>query len=220
MTITIRSSIMRMTYCLNAFFVLCCTFSALSAGADAADVTMPFRYRNTQAGATIAGNATFVGVGYLTTGAYCAANHRDPDGNKYNHGHLPHGFDFANGGDTVTAQKSDWAWDAHYASYTRVSGSTFQKNCFAHCTGAPEVMFHDGWTAFTNASTQCEVTTKRKSFGDAGHVREITGIQTYSETLCVISTTSEKNASSGVYTAAYALPGGYATGDPVRKNKL
>ncbi len=184
----------------------------------AGGVTMPFRYRNTQAGATIQGEGTFQDVYYDGAGLYCAANHRDPDGNKYGHAHLPHAFPFVAGGDTVTAGKSDWAWDAHYVSYTRDSGSTFTLNCFAHAAGAPTVMFHDGWTAWTNASTQCEVTTKTKSYGDAGHVIKIVSIYNFPEEPCVISQTTEKNASGGVYSHGW-LPVGINADKPVRKLK-
>lgn len=189
--------------------------------AEAVNCEMPFKYRNSQNGQTIEGTETFVDVGYLTTGTYCAANHRDPDGSKYNHAHLPHHFTFTppGGSDQVTAEKSDWAWDADYTSYTRASGSTFSKNCFAHAAGSPEVMFHDGWTQFTAPSSKCENTSKGKSYGDAGHVVAITGIYTFPEaSSCVISSTSEKNASSGVYTHGW-LPIGQDTTQPVRKNK-
>lgn len=154
-------------------------------------------------------------------GGYCVEDHRDPDGNKYEHGHLPHKFPFiipANG-DNVTEQKSDWAWDAHYVSYTMASGSTFAANCFCHCTGAPTVMFHAGWTAFTNDSNQCQATDKRKSYADIGHAIEITGTDTFSgKPTCVISSTSEKNGSGGVYTHGW-LPVGIIADKPVRKNK-
>lgn len=189
----------------------------------AGNVIMPFRYRNAQNGATIQGNTTFANVYYDNAGAYCVANHRDPGGNKYGHGHLPAHFPFnvQNGPnvDNVTAGKSDWAWDAHYVSYTMASGSTFELNCFAHSTDAPTVMFHDGWTAFTDASTQCEATNKTKSYGDADHVIKITGtFIKVPEQPCLISSTSEKNASGGVYTHGWG-PVGINADKPVRKRK-
>lgn len=182
--------------------------------AAAADATMPFKYRNTVNGVTIDGSEAFIGVAYLTTGAYCAANHRDPDGNKYVHAHLPDHFPFVPSGstDNVTAQKSDWAWDAYYSSYTRVSGSTFSKNCFAYVAGSPTVMFYDGWTQFTTNSSQCEITTKPKSYGDSGHIIAITAIYTEFDP-CVISESYEKNASGGVYSHEWLPEGQVASGE-------
>jgi hypothetical protein len=188
----------------------------------AGNVIMPCRYRNAVGGATIHLNITFNNVLYNAAGAYCADNHRDPDGNKYEHGHLTDIFapaGFTAGPDTVTAGKSDWAWNAYYTSYTFVSGSTFALNCYSYAVGSPTVTFQPGWEAFTNASTQCENTAQGKSQGDGGHCIKFTTVNCGTDP-CVIDYTIEKNASGGVYEHGW-LPVGTAVdaGKAVRKLK-
>jgi hypothetical protein len=185
---------------------------------DIVDIVMPFYYRNTPDGTTYGGARLFEGAGYTAAGTYCAEDHRDPSGNRYVHAHLPFGFPFSHGSDTVTSTKSDWAWTAIYDSYNMESGSTFELNCFAHAASAPTVMFHPGWEAFTPPSSVCEITPKRKSYGDEGHVVVITGIYSPKPGTCVISSTSEKIASGGVYTRGW-LPLGTTTDQPVKKRK-
>jgi hypothetical protein len=157
---------------------------------------------------------------------YCTENHRDPDGKKYGHAHLPHFFPFnvRLGGEAVavTVQKSDWAWDAHYAGYTKVSGSTFALNCFAYAVSAPTVMFLPGWEAFTAPSSLAEETAKTRSYGNQGHVVKILIIQDRGEgqnPRYIVTSTIEKNASGGVYRKNWDPPNGAATFGVVRKRK-
>lgn len=188
-------------------------------------VTMPFRYRNAQNGATIQGNAQIQNCFWDGTAA-CPANHKDPGNNNYPHAHLPGLFPFnVQNGDNVTTQKSDWAWDADYAGYTRVSGSTFELNCFGYASEAPTAMFKPGWETFTDASTQCENTNKTKSYGDDNHCIKITATQAAAKhaaggevCTCTIKSTIEKNASGGVYSKDWGAAGIDAD-KSVRKHK-
>jgi hypothetical protein len=188
-------------------------------------VTMPFKYRLSADGATVSDVRVFSGLAYSpNTPTYCCPAHLDPDGNKYLHAHLPHGFPFKwEAGDvTVTQQMSDWAWDAQYTNQTRQSSSTFSVNCFAHSCGAPTVMFDDAWTNnFTLPSSLEEATSKIRSFGHQSHVVRITSIHnrgTEQEPDYVVSASSEKNASGGVYSGGW-LPLGLETFGTVRKCK-
>ena len=165
--------------------------------AGQANVVMPARYRLTENGQTVGHTRTFVGVGYLTTGVYCTENHRDPDGNKYIHGHLPHGYTYTHNSNSITTTKSDWAWNAYYTGYSKVSASTFIANCFTYAASTPTVTFLDGWRVFTTASS-LEASGVNKSYGDAGHVILIVEQET-SLGCKLIKKTREKNASSGVY---------------------
>ncbi len=184
-----------------------------------AQTYMPYRFCETE------GVEVFTGVWFDSSGTYCTEDHRTPDGDKYGHAHIPHHFLFiafppGHSPKIVTEEKSDWAWRQYYVGFTEESGSTFSKNCFAYCTGAPTVMFHEGWTAFTNGSSTCDSSSGAKSYGDSSHVISITAIETYPEDFCAIKSTSEKNASGGVYSSTFALPGGRGTGgNPVRRNK-
>lgn len=171
---------------------------------------MPYKYRNSESGHTIEDERCFGSTLYHPTiGIYCPEDHRDPDGNRYPHAHLPHGFPFTRGylqfyptfewvEDEVTAQKSDWAWNAHYGqAYTRHSSSTFTTNCFAFAVGASTAMGFDAWIAFTRSYASVdEVTT----VAHTGHAIKVT----MSPDWCnpgkhYVSYTVEKNASSGVY---------------------
>jgi len=194
-----------------------------SARGAAGDTIMPAKYRLTKDGATIGPVWRLFKNSFYhpTIGTYCADDHRDPDGNRYEHSHLPHGFPFSDGGTTVTVQMSDWAWDAYYGSSSRLSNSTFAKNCFAYAEDAPTVMFEPGWLAFTNPSSLKYAT----SYGTASHVIRIEavvfkdwGTIYYCE--WVISETTEKNGSSGVYQEFY-LPVGHQPEwwESVRKHK-
>ncbi len=184
---------------------------------------MPFKYRLSQNGATISGVRQFWNVAYNeSTPTYCCQNHRDPDGNKYCHAHLPHGFPFDCQGTTITQQMSDWAWDAEYANQTRQSGSTFRHNCYSYSCDAPTVMFHEAWyNNFTLSSSLSEATTQIRSFGDDDHVIRITGIYnkgTEQNPEYVVSHSVEKNGSSGIYSGAW-LPMGLETFGSIRKLK-
>ncbi|MHC4344997.1 MAG: hypothetical protein ACYSUP_09965 [Planctomycetota bacterium] len=157
---------------------------------------MPARYRLTQDGDTIGPFLEeFPNTGWTPGGAYCSDDHRDPDGERYEHSHLPHGFPFTHNGNTVTVQKSDWAWDPYYPNQTRISNSTFSMNCYAYAEDAPTVMFCDGWVAFTIGTSLPSGT----SLGTTGHARKIEAVYYKSCAYWVISQTAEKNASSGVY---------------------
>jgi len=131
---------------------------------------MPARYRLTEDGEDIGPLfVLFPDTFWTPTGSYCSEDHRDPDGDRYEHSHLPHGFPFDHDGTTVTAQMSDWAWDAYYAGQTRISNSTFSKNCFAYAEGAPTVMFAPGWFDFTYwGFLPCAT-----SFGTVGHAKKL-----------------------------------------------
>jgi hypothetical protein len=160
---------------------------------------MPVRYRLTEDGNTIFYERRFDDTAWTPTGSYCTEDHRAPDNNRYEHSHLPHGFPFTHNGNTVTVQKSDWAWDAYYSA-TRLSNSTFSKNCFAYAEGAPTVMFAAAWwNNFTNSAYLPDGT----SFGSVGHAIKIEGVYQNTCTSWVISLTSEKNASGGVYRSGW-----------------
>lgn len=175
-------------------------------------VNMPFRWRFTQNGDTHMGVRHFPHVVFRPSDpTYCCADHRDPSGNKYVHAHLPDGYPFCwLYGETiiqVSAQMSDWAWDGEYSGYDRHSGSTFSKNCFAYVSNAPTVMFADAWIYnFTLESSVSEDTLSPRSFGDADHVIRIVetiDIGTEGNPHHVVSRTSEKNASGGVYSCGW-----------------
>lgn len=182
----------------------------------AADVTMPFKYNYGGGGLLIEGEMLFNSAGYAGS---CPNNHLDPDGNTYAHGHLPHSFPFyhepfgSGSGIWVTEAHSDMAWDAHYGDgYTRASSSTFVKNCFAHAavapvSGGPVVMWNAGYNQFTTASSVCENTTKTKSYLPSGDhaVAFSTGPSGLESVPCIVTSTSEKNASSGVYTREWTF---------------
>ncbi|MEY4387426.1 MAG: hypothetical protein RLY20_2709 [Verrucomicrobiota bacterium] len=201
--------------------LLCCTGITHSAVASIVNAFMPFRYEVVQGGKVFTGTYNFPGLGFTPTGDYCPANHLDPDGNRYEHAHLPHNFPFSNNASgfwlTVWEQWSDWAWDDYYSGYTRDSGSTFAKNCYAYATGAPQVLFSSGYSQFTSASSKCENTTKGKSYENNGHDHVITFTVEFNEYSCDVKHTSEKNASGGVYSMDW---GWYAIVNAVRKNKL
>lgn len=189
--------------------------------ADVLDVGIPFKYQVVQGGATVSGTRVFIGLRFTPQGQYCPANHRDPDGNKYDHAHLPHDFpfwDYSTGIPiNVTEEKSDWAWDEFYADYSRESGSTFAANCYTHCTGSPTVLSPDGYAQFTSGSSLCENTQKGKSYKTGDHVVSFAVEYTEWHSVCVLKHTSEKNASSGVYSKDWEWK---PVLDPVRKRKL
>jgi len=207
------------------------TFSAKAVfyegGFDHGEIQMPFRYRTSENGTTnerlrIFRNAAIFDPGLLPT--YCCEDHRDPDGNRYQHAHLPHGFPFYHAGDNVevTVQMSDWAWNYDYANQSRQSGSTFSKNCFAYACDAPTVIFYQAWyNNFTLPSSLGEITSSIRSYGDEGHVIRITDIDnigTEGNPEYVVSSSSEKNASGGVYAGAW-LPLGMQPYGVLRKRK-
>lgn len=170
-----------------------------SALAQAGWTFMPVKYRETENGDTIDTDCRFDDSFYHPTeGDYCEEDHRDPDGSKYEHSHLPHGFGFWHGQrqNWVTEEMSDWAWDAEYTSYTQESGSTFSLNCFAYAEDAPTVMFYEGWDDFTDSCSLQYAT----SYAESGHAVKIEDVY-YHPLYCkyVISYTEEKNASGGVY---------------------
>jgi len=198
--------------------------------AQAGWTTMPYRYK--EGNEIIVEEHQFDNTAYYPTiGTYCTEDHRDPDGNKYEHSHLPHHFPFEDleryNFDTqefnqVTVAKSDAAWQEHYVGYAQMTGSTFTGNCFAHAASAPTVMFKPGWEAFTIPSYACDISLQRKSMGDASHVIKILDAVEYvnaETTFCGISWTSEKNASSGVFTKVWPMPAGLGTSGEVRRNK-
>lgn len=115
---------------------------------------------------------------------------------------------------------SDWQWDVDYANQTQQSSSTFSRNCFAYVCDAPAVMFHDGWIQFTVPSSLEECTGKSRLYGNEGHVIRIESILdrgTQEDPDYIVVSTSEKNASSGVYSAGW--PFGMKTFGEIRKKK-
>lgn len=217
--------------------ILFCAFAWRSRVEAVTDFGIPFKYKNTTNETEIVWTGTypFVNASYSAT-EDCPTHHRTPDGQQYEHGHSWEAFgNFAvqnpdtGNMDLVTAEKSDWAWDAFYgvgvcANVSRYSGSTFLKNCYSYATDAPTPMPFDGWISWTVESEQCELTVKKKSnkkYG-ADHCIVISSIDMSegSTPPCVVTSTSEKNASSGVYNISYFGMGntGSVSG-PVRKRK-
>jgi hypothetical protein len=226
---------MNTTYCIKLFcLALCSTFAVPLSARAVGGFEMLFLYRNTQDGKTYQGSCPFYNADYSAS-EDCPVQHRTPDGQMYHHGHSVERFGnlYARNpddghNDLVTAQKSDWAWDAFYlvgqvANVYRFSSSTFLSNCYAHATDAPTPMPADGWTAWTLSSSQCELTSSKKSFKYDGqdHCIVIASIQSYYEDGCEVTSTSEKNASSGVYVMNYFGMGheGDPTGAAIRKKK-
>lgn len=170
--------------------------------------TMPYKFKFAQSAYLIlSGERDFEGVVYdVNLPTYCCEDHRDPDGNKYQHAHLPHGFPFESyphGNAIVTQQMSDWAWDSEYEDKVRQSNSTFELNCYAHACDAPTVMFHNAWLGnFTLPVGPQDVGTAVISYGDEDHVVRITEIVNHGTSQdpdFEIISTSEKNGSGGVY---------------------
>jgi len=214
-----------LTQLVVASLVLCSIVSLASSEALAAiyDTVMPYSYRNTKEGATYSGCWIFDSTGYTPEGEdYCEDDHRDPDGNKYAHAHLPLGFPFDRWNwiteelDTVTVTKSDWAWDAHYSGYTKSSSSTFVHNCFSHAVSAPTVTFYEGWDAFTDVVSLSLAT----SMADMSHAIKITvSYQPGCSSGWYVSASDEKNASSGTYEKTWYYPGKDTSGKTLGENK-
>jgi len=174
------------------------------------DTIMPFRWRTSPNGITMYGALRFVDTFYE---GVCPQHHEDPDGYPYPHSHLPHGFPFDGPGYEITAQMSDWAWDAadEYRNQERITGSTFALNCYAYAVNAPTVMFYDGWIAFTTPTQYPE--GEGLSYKQHG-VEHVVKVEDFSGPAMMMSMnlyefnpgereglaeTSEKIASSGVY---------------------
>jgi hypothetical protein len=183
-------------------------FSSLGWAAGAVD--MPFRFRRTAGAATQFGVQRFLDIYYTAGGAYCTSDCRDPGGNKYDHGHLPYGFpiDLPDPDADVTAEQSDWAWNAYYNKNS--SGSTFVTNCFAYSVGCSHVIFNATWTSnWTDPGDLCTQQDRTKATASTGHAVKIVHITNYPGCgYCAIDQTSEKNASSPIYDLTYFLPGG------------
>jgi hypothetical protein len=176
---------------------------------------MPYKFKDVENGDIHSGTYNFANTAYFPTGeGYCTENHRDPDGNKYGHSHLPVGFPLTitfNGNPNyqVTVTKSNWAWNDIYAGYTPAGDSTFALNCFAYAVNAPTVTFYDGWCAFTNIVPFVSATT----MATTSHAIKIGTEETPDEYLCAphdpvyVCSTDEKNASGGTYTKSWDYPG-------------
>ncbi len=119
----------------------------------------------------------------------------------------------------VTQAMSDAAWDDFYAGCTRISNSTFAKNCFGYCTGKSywvdepgfDQIMTDEYDIVTMLAVSdilkevahCMIITKICDNGGGG--AEPSGPTGFPDT---ISETKEKNGSSGVYKCVYYCPGG------------
>jgi hypothetical protein len=190
----------------------------------AQDFEIWFMYKDVEEGPTLYGSIIFANAHYRGDAEdYCADDHRTPDGGRYTHGHVvddpfAEPFYYPLTDHTVTAQKSDWAWDAALPNHTRVSGSTFRHNCYSHAAEAPTPMIKESWELFTELIGPCDEVENRRSFFQVpDHAIAITVMASFSYG-CTITATSEKFASGGVYTAQYSLPGGLGA-NPIRKRK-
>ena len=197
--------------------VFCIIATEWQARAGTIDV-MPVKWLSSVDGEIKYLGRPFLDVSYGPTGVYCNENHRDPGGNKYVHSHLPHGFPFTYPatGESVTVSKADAGWGADYVGYTKASSATFAKNCFAHTVDSPTVIYHASWMAFTLSVDICG--SGDKSFGDENHVVKAETHIPYEGSSCIVVGTSEKMASSGVYTHGWG-PLGYSVSGAVRKKK-
>ena len=207
--------------------LLCLTSLSL---ASVSSTQMPYRYRNNEDGATISTSWTFPNTFFTTVGTYCDTwlsipPCEDEESNIYEHSHLPHHFPFTSPSpwsDSVTVTKSDWAWNAYYSGYTKLSNSTFVTNCYSYAVSCSRVIFHSCYiNNWTFSSSLSEDTTETRSYANSsdGHAVRIDDIHHVDDCMWVVATTSEKHASGGVYEYDYMLPGGFDPDDPVRKTR-
>jgi hypothetical protein len=175
-----------------------------------------------------------LGMYYLPCNTYtasenCPANHKDPDGSNYFHVHpLAEFGGFAVDIDgtwvTVTAAMSDAGWAGVYTGYTKVSGSTTAKNCYAFAVGAPVPTDHTAWSQWTTPYVLFSGASKRTStlVNGGGHCVEFHEIWEAE----LIRSTVEKNASGPVWTIDWYAPFDWVwnpvysfdLGNPIGKN--
>ncbi len=142
-------------------------------------------------------------------------------GTEIDNSQTPHGFPFTtiryNVEIEVTAAMSDAYWDNYFTGGTRISGSTFAKNCFGYSFGMPfyvptpqavnailadefEAANYgedtDPWSVFVKAEPAVSaIDYCDNSYGGTCST-------------CYCTETREKMASSGVYKYEYLCPGG------------
>jgi len=154
-------------------------------------------------------------------------------GNKFQHAHTSHGFPYTHVQDgnsfQVTASMSDKHWDEEVykaPAYSRLSGSTCSRNCFAYATGRSYWVIGigniltDEWYAFGSPIVPGVVMDDPND-----HMLKITGVE-YRNYSCggggfmVITETEEKNGTSGVYKRSWGDPntGWQPSGDVYRED--
>jgi hypothetical protein len=179
---------------------------------------LPYRYKSDSGGYW--GNTYYFTVfPYLeyTASESCPSNHKDPNGNNYDHGHSFEAFPLVDRGEMVTAAKSDAAWDeTYYAGYTRDTTSTFLSNCYALAAGAPTPMPKNGWYSFTSSDTLCS-SFSGKSYAVSPDHCVYYSTQTIPGYPCILKATQEKFASSAKYSMVYTSGGSTHGGETRRR---
>jgi hypothetical protein len=180
---------------------------------------IPFKYETSLHGEIISGNVNFPGLLYYAN-EDCPSNHLDPNNQRFKHGHVEgEYFDFPHGGNTVTKPMSNWAWNDIYEGYTPVSESTFLAVCWSYATDMESgvILYEVAWPQWTLESSACEVTSKKKSYkSGTDHCIVIDRSFEPNEGVCLVTDTSEKRGSSGVYAINYGE--GIVFDDEVRKS--
>jgi hypothetical protein len=202
------------------------TACVLALGATAAAQTNPvtaggmFMFRSDD-GNTYSGTKSWAASGWLPAlnpwnGRNTSAGNRIENGDFGGAKDFP--FDVANpnvpgGVESVTAAKSDTAWDAYYTGYTRLSGSTYVQNCYGYATGKGYWVGTAGFTRIVAdeynvySDGPCKENCILKPAGD--HCILLTACcPNGTAAWNFIAQTKEKNASSGVYKRDYYCPGG------------